>query len=138
MRECEYDMCMKKPWQHINNSRLIADPNTALRSGYGCPMLVQEAGISDRDKQLHPTEYCGVQLLIPAWNTGFWRQSCHIMCGRSICTDPFKTGLELAHHCARARLLSLARSKLRLCSANHRACYFGNLSLTGNSQACVD
>ena len=30
-------------------------------------------------------------------------------------------------HYTRARFLSLARSKLRLCSANHRPCYWSNL-----------
>ena len=28
-----------------------------------------------RAKYLHPTEYCGMQLLIPAWDTSFWQQS---------------------------------------------------------------
>ena len=37
--------------------------------------LVPEAGISSRDKLLHPTEYCGMQLFTSAWYTCFWRQS---------------------------------------------------------------
>ena len=32
-------------------------------------ILGPEAGISGMDKRLHPTEYCGMQLLIPAWGT---------------------------------------------------------------------
>ena len=31
--------------------------------------LLPEAGILSRDKYLHPTKYCGMQLLIPAWDT---------------------------------------------------------------------
>ena len=40
--------------------------------------LAPEAGISGRDKWLHPTEYCGMQLLIPAWVMRFWHQNPHI------------------------------------------------------------
>ena len=40
--------------------------------------LSSEAGISGRDKQQHPTVFCGMQLLIPAWDTCFWWQSPHI------------------------------------------------------------
>ena len=36
--------------------------------------LTPEAGISARDKQSHPTEYCGMQLLISVWDTSFWYQ----------------------------------------------------------------
>ena len=41
--------------------------------------LVPEAGISGRDKKLHPTVFCGMQLFIPAWDTCFWHQSPQIM-----------------------------------------------------------
>ena len=34
-----------------------------------------EASVPGRDKYLHPTENCGMQLLIPAWDTCFWHQS---------------------------------------------------------------
>ena len=37
--------------------------------------LAPEADISNRDKWLHPTVNCGIQLLIPAWDTCFWHQS---------------------------------------------------------------
>ena len=40
--------------------------------------LAPEAGISGRDKLLHPTEYCGMQLPIPAWDTSIWHQSPHM------------------------------------------------------------
>ena len=40
--------------------------------------LAPAASISGMDKQLHPTEYCGMQVSIPAWNTCFWLQSPHI------------------------------------------------------------
>ena len=36
--------------------------------------------------------------------------------------------LSVKQHSIRARFLSLARNKLRLCSANHRAGYFSNLA----------
>ena len=41
--------------------------------------LVPEAGISGRDKSLHPTVNCGMQLLIPVRDTCFWHQSPHMM-----------------------------------------------------------
>ena len=44
--------------------------------------FLAEASISGRDKQLHPTEYCGMQLLIPAWVTWFRRHSLHILCSQ--------------------------------------------------------
>ena len=34
-----------------------------------------EAGIAAVGKQLCATEYCGMLLLIPAWDTGFWHES---------------------------------------------------------------
>ena len=40
--------------------------------------LVPEAGISCRDKLLHPTVFCVMQLLILAWNTCFWHQCPHM------------------------------------------------------------
>ena len=40
--------------------------------------LYKEAGISGRDKQWHPTGHCGMQLLIPAWDTCFWHRSPHL------------------------------------------------------------
>ena len=40
--------------------------------------LLPEACISSRDKWLHPTEYCGMQLHIPGRVTCFWQQSPHI------------------------------------------------------------
>ena len=41
--------------------------------------LVPEAGISGKDKQLHATEYCRMQLLIPSWDTCFWHHNPHII-----------------------------------------------------------
>ena len=46
--------------------------------------LVSEAGISYRDKQLHPTVFCGMQLLDPVWHTCFWHQSPHLI--HSMCS----------------------------------------------------
>ena len=37
-----------------------------------------KACISGRNKQFHPTLFCGMQLLILAWATCFWHQSHHI------------------------------------------------------------
>ena len=37
--------------------------------------LASEPGNSGTDKQLLPIEYCGIQIIIPAWDTCFWRQS---------------------------------------------------------------
>ena len=42
--------------------------------------LLPEAGISGGDKLLHPTVFCGMQLLIPAWDPCFWQQGSHIWC----------------------------------------------------------
>ena len=36
---------------------------------------VPDAGISGRDTYLHPTVFCGMQLLTHAWETCFWHQS---------------------------------------------------------------
>ena len=45
---------------------------------YYMKTLATEAVISGRDKWLHPTEYCGMQLQIPVWDTCFWHRSPHI------------------------------------------------------------
>ena len=42
--------------------------------------LMLKAGISNRDKLMHPTEYSGMQLFIPAWDTCFWYQRTYISC----------------------------------------------------------
>ena len=42
--------------------------------------LVPEAGIPGRDKWLHLTVFCEMQLFIPAWDTCFWCQSPHLWC----------------------------------------------------------
>ena len=42
--------------------------------------FMPEVGISGMDKLLHPTDYCGMQLLIHAWDTFFWHQSSHVCC----------------------------------------------------------
>ena len=36
---------------------------------------MSEAAVSGLDKWLHPTVFCGMQLLIHAWDTCLWRQS---------------------------------------------------------------
>ena len=45
-----------------------------------------------------------------------------------VCSQSNATQQTLLTGAIWARFLSLARSKLRLCSANHRACYFSNLA----------
>ena len=58
----------------VTPSATHATKNVYLR------ISVPEAGISGRDKELHPTVFCGMQLLIPAWDNGFWCQSLHAKC----------------------------------------------------------
>ena len=52
--------------------------------------------------------------------------NCRLPRGRPFCPGGDELNVKGAH--IRARFLSLARSKLRLCSANHRAGYFSNLA----------
>ena len=52
--------------------------------------LVPDAGISSRDKEIHTTVICEMQLLIPAWNTCVWHQSSQVLVGAVyICYQQF-------------------------------------------------
>ena len=57
--------------------------------------LLPEAGISGKDKLMHPTEYCGMQLLITAWDICFLHQSPYIWNGN--CAIPVPANVVAAN-----------------------------------------
>ena len=67
----------------------------------------EAAGISGMDKQLPPTEY--VQLLIPAWDTCFWRQKSSFIHIYRMTTDQFASTISTKPSIAIATLTPVAK-----------------------------
>ena len=98
---------------------------------YSSPMLIWLISVLKRGPGITVNPYCWGNVWVVM---SLLQQSIeHVT---AACHQCYSSPLSFQHIHIRARFLSLARSKLRLCSANHRAGYFSNLACDWLSIVC--
>ena len=88
------------------------------------------AGVSGRDRWLHPTVFCGMQMLVRAWDACFWRQSPHMLALVRHIADANINGGGVCYHAAAPPVVAESLQLTQMCvlwiglfRGSHNACW---------------